>query len=98
MADQKQLSRDAYERLTAELEDLTGRGRIDIARKIEAAREHREPVEEPAILLIEKLVRPSHRGSEGLMALESTPWPTPKEPKAVGEPLEQLSRAQRADT
>ena len=39
MADQKQLSRDAYERLSAELEDLTGRGRIDIARKIEAARE-----------------------------------------------------------
>ena len=39
MADQKQLSRDAFERLTAELEDLTGRGRIDIARKIEAARE-----------------------------------------------------------
>ena len=39
MADQKQLSRDAYDRLSAELEDLTGRGRIDIARKIEAARE-----------------------------------------------------------
>ena len=39
MADQKQLSRDAFDRLTAEHKDLTGRGRIDIARKIEAARE-----------------------------------------------------------
>ncbi|MEM7096226.1 MAG: transcription elongation factor GreA [Actinomycetota bacterium] len=39
MADQKQLSRDAYDRLSAELQDLTTRGRIDIARKIEAARE-----------------------------------------------------------
>lgn len=39
MADQKQLSRDAYNRLSAEFEDLTTRGRIDIARKIEAARE-----------------------------------------------------------
>jgi len=39
MAEQKQLSRDAFDRLTAEHLDLTGRGRIDIARKIEAARE-----------------------------------------------------------
>ena len=36
---EKQLSRDAFERLTAELQDLSTRGRIDIARKIEAARE-----------------------------------------------------------
>jgi transcription elongation factor GreA len=33
------LSRDAYERLQAELDELTTRGRVDIARKIEAARE-----------------------------------------------------------
>jgi transcription elongation factor GreA len=33
------LSRDAYERLNAELDDLTTRGRVEIARKIEAARE-----------------------------------------------------------
>jgi transcription elongation factor GreA len=33
------LSRGAFERLTAELEELTTRGRVDIARKIEAARE-----------------------------------------------------------
>ena len=33
------LSRDAYERLQAELEDLTTRGRVDIARTIETARE-----------------------------------------------------------
>jgi transcription elongation factor GreA len=33
------LSRDAYDRLQAELDDLTTRGRVDIARKIEAARE-----------------------------------------------------------
>ena len=39
MAEQKQLSRDAFDRLSAEFEDLTTRGRIDIARKIEAARE-----------------------------------------------------------
>src|SRR5579864_5299599 len=32
------LSREAYERLQAELEDLTDRGRIEIAQKIEAAR------------------------------------------------------------
>jgi transcription elongation factor GreA len=32
------LSRDAYDRLVAELEDLTTRGRVDIAQKIEAAR------------------------------------------------------------
>ena len=38
MADQQVLSRQAYERLKAELEELTGEGRIDIARKIEAAR------------------------------------------------------------
>jgi len=33
------LSRDAYERLRAELEDLTTRGRVDIAQVIETARE-----------------------------------------------------------
>jgi transcription elongation factor GreA len=33
------LSRDAYERLLAELEDLTTRGRVDIAQTIETARE-----------------------------------------------------------
>ena len=33
------LSRDAYERLRKELEDLEGRGRVDIARIIERARE-----------------------------------------------------------
>jgi transcription elongation factor GreA len=38
MADVQELSRPAYERLRAELEELTGEGRIDIARKIEAAR------------------------------------------------------------
>ena len=32
------LSKAAYERLAAELEDLTTRGRVDIARKIEEAR------------------------------------------------------------
>lgn len=39
MAEPKQLSKEAHDRLTAELEDLTTRGRIDIARKIETARE-----------------------------------------------------------
>jgi transcription elongation factor GreA len=39
MADQRQLSRTAFERLRTEFEDLTTRGRIDIARKIETARE-----------------------------------------------------------
>ncbi len=34
-----QLSRDAYERLQAELDDLVTRGRIDVASKIEQARE-----------------------------------------------------------
>jgi transcription elongation factor GreA len=38
MPDQQELSRDAYERLKAEFIELTGEGRIDIARKIEAAR------------------------------------------------------------
>jgi transcription elongation factor GreA len=33
------LSREAYERLQAELEDLTTRGRVDIAQAIETARE-----------------------------------------------------------
>src|SRR3954466_7726083 len=33
-----ELSRDAYERLQAELEDLTTRGRVDVAQRIEAAR------------------------------------------------------------
>src|SRR5688500_1683905 len=33
-----QLSRSAYDRLQAEFEDLTTRGRIDVAQKIEAAR------------------------------------------------------------
>jgi transcription elongation factor GreA len=33
------LSRSAHDRLSAELDDLTTRGRVDIARKIEAARE-----------------------------------------------------------
>lgn len=32
------LSKDAYDRLNAELEDLTTRGRVEIARAIEAAR------------------------------------------------------------
>src|SRR5580704_10105415 len=32
------LSRGAYERLATELDDLTTRGRVDIARKIETAR------------------------------------------------------------
>lgn len=39
MADTHALSRAAYERLQEELADLTTRGRVDIARKIETARE-----------------------------------------------------------
>jgi transcription elongation factor GreA len=39
MADKVQLSQAAFDRLRTELDDLTTRGRIDIARKIEAARE-----------------------------------------------------------
>jgi transcription elongation factor GreA len=39
MADQVDLSQSAYDRLKAEHTDLTTRGRIDIARKIETARE-----------------------------------------------------------
>jgi len=39
MPEPQQLSPDAHGRLAAELEDLTTRGRIDIARKIETARE-----------------------------------------------------------
>jgi transcription elongation factor GreA len=38
MADQQELSPTAYQRLKAELEELTGEGRIEIAKKIEAAR------------------------------------------------------------
>jgi transcription elongation factor GreA len=38
MADPHELSPTAYARLKSELEELTGEGRIDIARKIEAAR------------------------------------------------------------
>src|SRR3954463_4677651 len=38
MADTRELSRETYDRLRAELEELTGAGRIDIAQKIEAAR------------------------------------------------------------
>ena len=37
--DPQHLSRAAYDRLQAELTDLTTRGRVDIARKIETARE-----------------------------------------------------------
>ncbi|MDE0269472.1 MAG: transcription elongation factor GreA [Acidimicrobiaceae bacterium] len=39
MAETHKLSEAAYDRLSAELADLTTRGRIDIARKIETARE-----------------------------------------------------------
>ena len=39
MADTYALSRAAFERLRDELEDLTTRGRVEIARKIETARE-----------------------------------------------------------
>lgn len=39
MASTNQLSRQAYDRLSAELEDLTTRGRVEIARAIETARE-----------------------------------------------------------
>ncbi|HEV2809979.1 MAG TPA: transcription elongation factor GreA [Acidimicrobiales bacterium] len=38
MAEVQTLSRGTYDRLRAELEELTGEGRIDIAHKIEAAR------------------------------------------------------------
>jgi transcription elongation factor GreA len=38
MPETQKLSRPAYERLQAELAELTGEGRIDIANKIEAAR------------------------------------------------------------
>ena len=38
MRDQQELSPTAHARLKAELDELTGEGRIDIARKIEAAR------------------------------------------------------------
>jgi transcription elongation factor GreA len=38
MAQTYELSQAAYDRLRAELEDATGRGRIEIARKIEEAR------------------------------------------------------------
>lgn len=39
MAEAQQLSQAAHDRLKAEYDDLTTRGRIDIARKIESARE-----------------------------------------------------------
>ncbi len=39
MADVTKLSREAFDRLQAEHDDLTTRGRIEIAKKIEAARE-----------------------------------------------------------
>src|SRR5918995_5672132 len=39
MAQTHHLSQAAYDRLKAEYDDLTTRGRIDIARKIEVARE-----------------------------------------------------------
>jgi transcription elongation factor GreA len=39
MAQTHQLSKQAHERLSAELEDLTTRGRVEIARAIETARE-----------------------------------------------------------
>jgi len=39
MAETHQLSQSAFDRLKAEHDDLTTRGRIDIARKIEVARE-----------------------------------------------------------
>ncbi len=39
MVETNQLSQAAYDRLKAEYDDLTTRGRIDIARKIESARE-----------------------------------------------------------
>jgi len=39
MPDTHHLSRDAFERLKAEYDDLTTRGRVEIARKIETARE-----------------------------------------------------------
>lgn len=39
MADTVELSQRAYDRLKAEHDDLTTRGRVDIARKIETARE-----------------------------------------------------------
>ena len=39
MAEMTQLSPAAYARLKAEFDDLTGRGRIEIAKKIESARE-----------------------------------------------------------
>ena len=38
MSDTRELSREAFDRLNAELEQLTTEGRIDIAQKIEAAR------------------------------------------------------------
>jgi transcription elongation factor GreA len=38
MAETRELSRETYERLQAELEELTGAGRIEIANKIETAR------------------------------------------------------------
>lgn len=39
MSDTQKLSREAFDRLQAEHDDLTTRGRIEIAKKIEAARE-----------------------------------------------------------
>ncbi|MEA3216708.1 MAG: transcription elongation factor GreA [Acidimicrobiia bacterium] len=39
MAEATELSPEAFERLKAEYDDLTTRGRVDIARKIEVARE-----------------------------------------------------------
>src|SRR3954462_5045468 len=38
MSETQQLSRDAYDRLATELEDLTTRGRVEVANRIEAAR------------------------------------------------------------
>jgi len=39
MSDTQKLSREAFDRLQSEYDDLTTRGRIEIAQKIEAARE-----------------------------------------------------------
>ena len=94
-----QLSKSAFERLQAEFDDLTTRGRIDVANKIERARE--EATTRELIALRDGMLEfyedtgrlPSE--GEGLMALATDPgvsgWAGPYVGGGTGDPTIELT-------
>ena len=70
------------------------RADVHRGRHAEAAGEHRAPVEQVPLVVLEQVVRPRHRGEQGLVVLRA-PSGAGEQPEAVVEVVAHLLRAHR---